>query len=146
MHCAQRQPTVKQVRKLFTHLKWIEEDGREIRLRETNLYGGTRTMFQVAKPHGPGWWTIVLPCSDISEKCHDCGRILVDRFDGPGCHVPIAESKEYYGSNHAKPRTQMVSVCFGCNGKRLPARRAAKEWARTRTLINKAKKEIAKCR
>lgn len=146
MYCAQRQPTIKQVRKLFLWSKQIEADGGQSRLLETSLYGGTRTMFQVAKPHGRGWWTMVLPSSDITEKCHDCGRILVDRFDGPGCHVPVAESREYYGCNRAKPRTRKVNVCFGCNGKRLPARRAAKEWARTRTLINKAKKEIAQCR
>ena len=80
------------------------------------------------------------PCSDVSERCDDCGRILVDRYGGRRW---VDKDPEANVLRHKwADRSGYKTVCFGCERKQLPLLRAVREYAENRRAINRLRRKV----
>jgi hypothetical protein len=79
--------------------------------------------------------------SDVSERCHDCKGVLIDKRDGMGGYVYASENRDNYWRNW-RNSDERVSVCLGCYNRRRPLIKAAKLWNENRLLQKRIERAI----
>ena len=83
--------------------------------------------------------------STIHERCMDCGKVIVERYNYLVPSDARAETQydiKYWhsGMSYAKPGT----ICLGCFNKKRTEYRALKEWDETRRQVNNTLYKITK--
>lgn len=82
--------------------------------------------------------------SDVSQRCHDCGKVLVER------HNTLVRSYCERGWEDRPDAVRWydpaknIRLCLGCSNKRWPAVKALVEWNETRLACNRVTRVIAK--
>lgn len=125
--------------------KYIMHDGKRFHevCGRTAYYG--RDGLLVRLKHHRYWWFQEYPASDVTRLCHDCSRILVDRWDSPGYQQPKTVEPKYYISPHCRSRMEYVDLCIGCFGGRAHRYAIAKDWADNRRTILKLERTTKQC-
>lgn len=84
--------------------------------------------------------------SDITERCHDCNRVLRDAKDSIGRNTWKTAGKNNFSKRGMSSWPETIDVCLGCYNKRRPAIDAVFEWAETRRVINRIERELSEQR
>lgn len=148
-----RQPSIREAQQRIREIKMWLANHPSVPVRPATdrhgYYCGDGFEFQwqvgVRKPM-PMRTVLRWPASDISARCHECNRIIVDRRD-QGAIERISLNRE--NLNRWLPANRFPAnewdwahFCLGCKNKRRPHHRMNEEWWETTKVINKTKKEI----
>lgn len=82
--------------------------------------------------------------SDITKRCHDCGKVSVGRYRGLvrwQCERNWKEKEDII--TWFDPH-KLITLCIGCSNRRWPDVKALMDWNETRLMHNRIGREITK--
>lgn len=121
-----RQPNLKEASHLMA-LGWLGPDWPQ-----TRKWRGVMLEYACADPIA----------SDISQKCFDCGTVIIDCKHQLGIYAPRCTCREALSKRFhtCDCPTWGDRLCTSCGNKRRPAARAAQIWNEQRLFINKTER------
>ena len=143
-----RQPTERQA---VEHLASIERrisDAREVvPMRAAPLSGVSEKVdgfYITPKRHRHGDF-VVLPSSDVSLRCFDCARVILDHRDNAGCYAPRCLCRDRLYKIRFEcgcPDSLSFRVCVSCGNKRRAADRVNRLWNEGRVLVKTTERKL----
>lgn len=137
----ERQPTEREAREALELLEWSIANlrkGAEAHWDDDGVW------YTDVKRGRGGYWRHGPIASDVSRRCHDCGKVIVIRRSGLVrwmCERNCIE-KEHIITFWDPERE--IDLCVGCSNKRWPATKALIEWNETRLMQNRVGRLISK--
>lgn len=133
----ERGPTKKQIR------AWLDENPSAPTTVQPPYKQAQRKVTSMEK--GFGYLNNGPVVSTIHQRCADCNKVIVERYNYMVPHDVRAETRYemkywHYGVCYAKPGT----VCLGCFNKKRTEYYALKEWDETRRNINNVLHKVKK--